>query len=196
MDRYARIENGIVANVIESATDPNQLLVGWTQAPEPEYDDDGNPIELDPPFVPEPIYEQNPQRWVLCGDAGPGWLYDEATGEFSPPPAPPADMRITVLAAINRFAIDEWLDIEEYAMHDPSLPPAERRIRSTVRLFMQKLTLARYVDLVDPAVSEGLDLLVLVGQLTSARADEILTTVPAPHELWASNTSMRAAEVV
>lgn len=207
MDRYALIINGRVSNVIEQDTDPNQLLIGWTQPPvvepvdppEPVYDEDGNVIPPEPmpepePFVPQPIYGPNPDRWVLCGNAGPGWLYDEESGEFSPPPAAPIDTRITVLAAINRFTEDEWLDIDLFSINDPSLTAAQRRVQAKVRLFMLKLTTARYVDLLDPAVADGLNGLVAAQLLTSERAGDILNTPAAPHELWASNTAMRSAE--
>jgi len=86
--------------------------------------------------------------------------------DYVPPPAPPtpeAQTRMTPLEFIDRFTETEQLAIVTATMNVPA-----------VKLWYDKLLAASFVDLADPRLSAGLDVLVQAGLLTAERRAVIL----------------------
>ena len=100
-----------------------------------------------------------------------GWLFNgvvltkpDATIGF--------DTRVTPLALRNRFVIEEMVAITAAAASNP-----------VVRVLLDNLAIAKYVDLNDTLTQNGIFALVAFGLLSSERASEILTTPPTKIEL-------------
>lgn len=49
--------------------------------------------------------EQQPDGWLPCGDASPGWLYDDLTGVFSPPQPPQPEVPESITRAQGKAAL-------------------------------------------------------------------------------------------
>ena len=90
--------------------------------------------------------------------------------------APVDSWQITRFAFRLRFTMGEMVGIYVAADTLPSGYP--------VKVMMDNLAEALYVDLKDPSTIEGLGLLEEFGLLTPDRASVILTTPPAPNELY------------
>lgn len=73
------------------------------------------------------------------------------------------DQRITRLAFINRFKMEEWIKLDTAAESVP-----------TIKYFLMQVNAARYIDLGREDVQMGVHLLAANGMLTEARATEIL----------------------
>lgn len=78
---------------------------------------------------------------------------------------PESDKRITRLAFIKRFTMEEWTTLESAA---PTVP--------TIRWFLTLVNAARYIDLGREDVQAGVHLLAANGMLTQTRGTEILDT--------------------
>ena len=109
---YALIKNGVVENIIVADEAFVSTLTGYDH------------IEaLDTPE------EQKV--------AGPGWLYDAVTGEFSEPPVVNNDTwKITKLAFKNRFPRQKWIAAK-----------AASSVNQEIADFFETFNLATYIDL-------------------------------------------------
>ena len=99
-----------------------------------------------------------------CGDQR---FTDPQGNSYEPvllqPAAVTDDHRITQLAFINRFTMEEWIAIDAATATVP-----------TIKYFVTKVNAARYIDLMRAEVRNGVQLLVANGLVTAARAAEIL----------------------
>ena len=84
----------------------------------------------------------------------------------------------TKLALKNRFTDSENIAILTY-MDNTSAP-----YRYPVKMLMDKLNVATFVDLARVDTISGINLLVYAGLLTSDRASTILTTPPTSSEIY------------
>lgn len=91
-----------------------------------------------------------------------GIEYRFTNGEWAPLQA---DKRITRLAFINRFTMDEWIALDTASASVP-----------TIKYFLMQVNAARYIDLGRDDVKMGVHLLAANGMLGQARASEILDT--------------------
>lgn len=116
MERYAQITGGIVANVIESAFDPDGIN----------------------------------GEWIACGNAGPGWIYNN--GVFSEPiiEEKPEDWFIDVGPFKDRLGMDA-LAIA-CSSHDAC--------KATKEMLYDR----KYIDLKDARISSMLDILIATNQ--------------------------------
>jgi hypothetical protein len=128
--RWALIQAGRVANVVEQA---------------------------DKPTIPG--------NWVACGNAGPGWVYDEGSGAFGNPNvvAPPS---WTDPALDPRYY---WLDIgpffDRFGTKALALTSStDAQIQGVITLVMPR----KYIDLKRADLSAMLDLLISKGAITLA----------------------------
>lgn len=86
--------------------------------------------------------------WVACGDAGPGYTYAE--GAFIEPVAPVAAPRhISVGAFFDRFSAQKY----------PILASADAGVKALIT----DCSVRKYIDLDNPALPYGLDMLVSAG---------------------------------
>lgn len=102
-----------------------------------------------------------------------GWTL--SGGVLSGPP-PASNWEITRFAFRLRFTMEEMVGIYTMADNLPSGYP--------IKVLMDNLAEAMFVDLKDVSTIEGLGLLEEFGLITSDRATAILTTPPADGELY------------
>lgn len=82
--------------------------------------------------------------------------------------------RMTVLAYRNRFTSVEKVAIEMAALDDPTADMAARTQAAAVRVYVQDLATAKYIDPQDEATRAGAQALEAAGLLAEGRALEIL----------------------
>lgn len=110
------------------------------------------------------VTSQSPQPEV-------GWSFDGAN--LNPPANYAPSMKITKLAFRERFQMSELVAILTAAATNPVLA-----------VMQENISVATYVDLNRSDTQAGVEYLVSLGILTQARATAILTTTPAPAELY------------
>lgn len=120
-------------------------------------------------------FSQKLQALVDVTDSSPrpeiGWIFDNNT-ILDPLGIPPIDWRITRLAMRDRFTFSELLAITTALDQSPML-----------KVIMDNLASAIYIDLSLPATSAGLMALQQSGFITMERVDQILHTRPTKQEL-------------
>lgn len=84
------------------------------------------------------------------------------------------DQSMTVLAYRNRFTAAEKIAIEMAALDDPAATMAERQQAAAVRVYVQDLASAKFIDPQDEATRAGALALEALGLLAKGRALEIL----------------------
>ena len=104
-----------------------------------------------------------PDRWRLAAQQ------PEATE-----PAPQAT-QLTRLQFRNRFTLAEKAAIEFAALDDPTAPTPQRQQAAMLRACLADQAAAEFIDLLDPAIIDGVQLLVQAGLLTEERGLEVLT---------------------
>ncbi len=82
--------------------------------------------------------------------------------------------RMTVLAYRSRFTAAEKVAIEMASLDDPSAPMAARQKAAEVRVYLQDLASAKFIDPADEATRGGALYLEAAGLLVEGRALEIL----------------------
>jgi len=102
-----------------------------------------------------------------------GWVFNGVT--LVPPGGSPATWRITKLAMLQRFTLTERLGILTYIGSNPVSVPA---------VLLQNIQVATFVDLTRADTVTGINYLVSLGLITSARATAILTTPPTDLEVY------------
>ena len=80
--------------------------------------------------------------------------------------------RITVLAFRKRFTLEERVALEKRARED-----------AMIRVFLDDVAAATYIDLTDPDLRECLEAAAILGVLEVTRVDEILDKPVRPEEL-------------
>lgn len=133
--KYALIKNGVVVNTAEATAEEAASWAGYFDA-------------------------------VVAHDtAGPGWEYNHATGELSPPgPAVLPPSGIAPLDFIRRFTKAERKDIRRAAKQDEDLDD-----------FLYLLQMAESVRLDNQDTIDGVNALEQAGIIAAGRAAEILT---------------------
>lgn len=87
---------------------------------------------------------------------GPGWAYDGSV--FSPPapaPAPSLGTRITRLAFRQRIGTSALVGIELAAIHNPSAPIQAQQLAASLRVMLEDVRSASYIDLSRPDTRAG-----------------------------------------
>jgi hypothetical protein len=90
-------------------------------------------------------------------------------------PPEPAPRQITRLAFRQRFSSPEKVMIEFASLDDPSAPMPQRQQAAAIRVYMQDITSATFVDLDDESTITGVQTLEAGGLIGTGRAQEILT---------------------
>nr|WP_312378904.1 hypothetical protein [Delftia acidovorans] len=112
-----------------------------------------------------------PGRWRL------------AEQQEQPAPAPQIHRHITPLAFRRRFTGAERASIEWAAVDRADATSAERMQAAQLRSNLKDQELASFIDLDDPDVAAGVQLLEDVGLIADGRALQITDTPPRPDEL-------------
>lgn len=99
------------------------------------------------------------------------------------PPVYEGSWKLTRMAFRRRFTEDEKTDIEYAALDIPTASVLNRKRAAALRVYLQDVIAAEYVDLKDPYVRGGLTKIEQLGLLAPGRAAIIGDTVPQPSEL-------------
>lgn len=99
------------------------------------------------------------------------------------PEQPPQHRHITPLAFRRRFTGAERAAIEWAAVDRADATSAERQQAAQLRSTLKDQELASFIDLDDPDVAAGVQLLETVGLIADGRALQITDTPPRPDEL-------------
>ena len=100
-----------------------------------------------------------------------------------PEPQQPTRRRITPLAFRRRFTSAERAAIEWAAVDRADATSGERQQAAQLRSTLKDQELASFIDLDDPDVAAGVQLLETVGLIADGRALQITDTPPRPDEL-------------
>lgn len=100
-----------------------------------------------------------------------------------PEPQQPTRRRITPLAFRRRFTSAERAAIEWAAVDRADAASSERQQAAQLRSTLKDQELASFIDLDDPDVAAGVQLLESVGLIADGRALQITDTPPRPDEL-------------
>lgn len=155
--QYAIINNGVVENIILAGPDFIESTSG-----------DHDHIE--------PLNTAHEQGLGVCA----GWAWD---GEFHPPemsapvapPTPAETRRITPLAFRRRFTKAERAAVEWAAVDKPDRPEAERQMAAALRADLRDQEQAKFIELDDLDLIEGMATLEVYGLIAEGRATEILS---------------------
>ena len=111
------------------------------------------------------------------GDENIGWTYDGIG--FYPPAsiANASTTKITRLAFLNRFTDSEAVQIDLASMGATVQAAMLRRE-------LKRIDSASHIDLTDPSLANGLNMLETVGLMNAGRAVEILTTPASAGEVF------------
>ena len=85
------------------------------------------------------------------------------------------DSRITRLAFLDRFTEDEYATLDIMSIDNPSEDISTRTSKAKLRLYLEKVRSATYIDLSREDTIDGVNALVPFGVITEERALEILT---------------------
>lgn len=119
---------------------------------------------------------------------GIGWEYDGAS--FTPPeieetvqePQSLGSM-VTRLAFLNRFTQAERVALEIAALDVPDAAMESRILAASIRVMMQSVYAANFIDLGRADTRAGVERLGTSGLISIERAAEILDTPVEPHEV-------------
>lgn len=121
--------------------------------------------------TPEFAQQHYPGRWRI------------AEQQPQPEPHQPTRRRITPLAFRRRFTAAERAAIEWAAVDRADATSGERQQAAQLRSTLKDQELASFIDLDDPDVAAGVQLLETVGLIADGRALQITDTPPRPDEL-------------
>jgi len=116
--------------------------------------------------VPNSTHYDEKQRAWIAGDV----RYSDMTGDEyifvpgDPDPLPPGDMRVTRLAFLQRFTLQERMTVRAARSTDP-----------VVEDFMAMVDAATFIDLARPDTEDGVGYLVTKNHITADRAGVVLT---------------------
>jgi hypothetical protein len=99
-------------------------------------------------------------------ECGIGWT-DNGDGTFSPPLEPSGNIytRLAKRSFMSRFTVAEWAAVKAAAPTDPA-----------VDYFYEQFVLATFIDVTEPALSDGLDYLIYINLLDPGRKAELLAS--------------------
>ena len=106
-----------------------------------------------------------------------------AQQQVQPEPQQPVHRHITPLAFRRRFTGAERAAIEWAAVDRADAASSERQQAAQLRSTLKDQELASFIDLDDPDVAAGVQLLETVGLIADGRALQITDTPPRPDEL-------------
>lgn len=144
--RYARIQNGVVVELIDIPAGDNVSSY------------------FHPDFIAT-LVQCNQDAVEQC------WTYNEETGMFAPPsPAepPPPNLVISPREFRQRFTMDER------RMLTLAASKALENGDATLQVFLDDLSSSQVVELNHPEIIEGVQTLVEMGLISKARGDQIL----------------------
>lgn len=121
--------------------------------------------------TPEFAQQHYPGRWRL------------AEQQPQPEQQQPTRRRITPLAFRRRFTSAERAAIEWAAVDRADATSGERQQAAQLRSTLKDQELASFIDLDDPDVAAGVQLLETVGLIADGRALQITDTPPRPDEM-------------
>ncbi|MCL1962467.1 MAG: hypothetical protein FWG56_12020 [Desulfovibrionaceae bacterium] len=156
--QYALIQNGTVVNVIEADAQFAGELQGFDAV-------------------------------VEAGGACIGWTWDgqalapPQTADAPPQEPAPAARRITRLAFRNRFTAAEKVALELASLDDPAAPMAQRQQAAMLRVNLDDIKTASWIDLDLTDTRAGVRQMQALGLLAQGRADEILDAPVRPEEM-------------
>ncbi len=84
--------------------------------------------------------------------------------------------KITKLAFTNRFTVQEKVILELASMDNPQAPMAERELAASLRVYLEDIDRASFVDLEDPRLNDALIGLSYYGIIDPSRVSEIITS--------------------
>ena len=87
------------------------------------------------------------------------------------------DYRITRLAFLDRFTEDEYAALDLMSIDDPSADMPTRTAKAKLRLYLEKVRAATFIDLARDDTRDGVEALVPLGVITMSRASEILNNL-------------------
>lgn len=90
--------------------------------------------------------------------------------------------KITILALRNRFLPAEKVGIDLMSIDNTAAPMEQRQLAAALRVMMQDISMADYIDLTADALIGGIQTLEYYGLIAVGRADEILSTPVQEHE--------------
>lgn len=99
-----------------------------------------------------------------------GWI----DGEPSAPPS--LGSKITKLAFRQRIGAANLVAIELASIHNPAGTPQEQQLAATLRVMLEDVRIATFIDLARPDTRAGVQQLEAVGLLPPGKAAEILDT--------------------
>lgn len=106
---------------------------------------------------------------------GPGWARTGA-GSYAPPaptapePEPSLGTRITKLAFRQRLTDPVLVAIELASAHDPAATPQQKQLAATLRVMLENVRVATFIDLARPDTRAGVQQLQDAGLVPSAAA--------------------------
>ena len=115
-----------------------------------------------------------------------GKTHDPDTGEWhapTPQPEPPEPRHITKRAFRSRFTKAERAAIEWAAVDRPELSDPQRMQAAALRSDLKDQEQAKFIDLDDPDIAEGVQTLEALGLLQPGRASQIISAVIEAGEL-------------
>lgn len=128
-----------------------------------------------------------PENTILADESTAQALYPGrwrlAQQQEQPAPAPQIHRHITPLAFRRRFTGAERAAIEWAAVDRADASQQERMQAAQLRSNLKDQELASFIDLDDPDVAAGVQLLETVGLIADGRALQITDTPPRPDEL-------------
>lgn len=102
-----------------------------------------------------------------------GWVFDGVDIVGASP-----SMKITKLGMRQRFTFSELILLTKASN------PTDSSFNPAVQVLMENLQIATFVDLLRPDTKGGINLLVSLGLISSARASTILNTPPRSDEVY------------
>lgn len=113
------------------------------------------------------------------------WLAEPNTPDpLIPDVVAPLKRRITRLAFLNRFTINEQITLEIVSVDNPTATQQQRQLEAMLRVFIRNVNSATYIDLDRPDVIQGVNNLATYGLITTIRASEILNNPVSEEEVY------------
>lgn len=96
-------------------------------------------------------------------------------------------VKITRLAFRNRFTTAEKIALELASKDNTAAPPAQRQQSAMIKVYLDDVNSAEFIDLNRKDTRQGVLLLETVGLIATGRAVEILDAVPKLEEIYNGN---------
>lgn len=133
---------------------------------------------------------------VQCSAQGNGSVYEDITWESGLPlPSKqtlddwilsntvPTNRKITVFALRQRFTLEERVAIDLASIDNPSASAEVRQMSAVLRVMLDDMKTATFIDLDNPLVGQMIGMLEQYGLIATGRTSEIIDTVVLESEL-------------